>query len=83
MTGQVIRVIHDVDFAVMAGHEMSENGDDAILKLEEKHGTVIYVTGLVEDDPDAIIVFGAEDGETNFRVAFYKPYAQELSVMEK
>ena len=82
MNGKVIRVIHDVDFAVLNDQQPEYDDEgNAIVRLIDKHGTVVYIAGLVENNPDAIMTFGAEDGSNDYRVAFYKPFYYEMSVL--
>lgn len=81
MNGKVIRVIHDVDFAVLNEQPEFDDEGNAIMRLIDKHGTVVYIAGLVENNPDAIMPFGAEDGSNDYRVAFYKPFYDEMSVL--
>lgn len=43
---------------------------------EPQHGTVIYVTGLVEGDDDAVVALGAAAGSDEFRVVYHDGFIE-------
>ena len=69
---RIIKTIKNVDFSVLGDWDVY--GEDIGMKFEPKHGTVIYAAGIYEDDEDALMCLGAEDGSNEFRVAFYEPF---------
>lgn len=63
---KVHAAFYDVDFAVIGGYD---EGNDMI-QLKECHGTVLRVSGF--NGWKEQIYLGKEDGEDNFKLAFYR-----------
>lgn len=76
MEGRVIRIIRNVDFSVMEEYPFDGAKDGIGVRFERKHGTVLYVAGVVENDENALMCFGVEDGKTEGRIAFYKDFGK-------
>ena len=72
---RVIKIIRDVDFSILKDGEIDDN-DMVKMMFEPKHGTVIYIAGMFEDNEDALLCMGAEDGSTEFKVAFYRHFRE-------
>lgn len=70
---RVIKIIRDVDFSVLKSGEI-DNHDMCKLMFEPKHGTVIYVAGMVENNEDDLLCMGAEEGSTEFKIAYYEHF---------
>ena len=69
---RVIKVIRDVDFMEWPEAEEDsfiDKNDNIVIHFHEKHGTVIYLAGMCEDEDD-LVCMGSEDGK-NFRIAAY------------
>lgn len=69
---RIIKIIRDVDFSILNDNDENDN----IIKFEDKHGTVYYVAGLIEDDEDSLMCLGCEDGEKDLRFAFYDGFKE-------
>ena len=64
---RIIKIIRDVDFSVLKSGEI-DNHDMCKLMFEPKHGTVVYVAGMVENNEDDLLCMGAEEGSIEFNV---------------
>ena len=64
---RIIKIIRDTDFSILNDNDENYN----IIKFDDKHGTVYYVAGLIEDDEDALMCVGCVDGEKETRIAFH------------
>ena len=53
MGTRIIKVIEDVDFCFLGDWDMTD--ENLIMKFDPKHGTVIYVAGIIEGDPYSIM----------------------------
>lgn len=71
---RVIKAIRDVDFSVMDGYDF--DGDNVRIRYKPQHGTVVYIAGAVEGDEDSLICMGANDGSTEFKMAFYPDFLE-------
>lgn len=74
---RVIKVIRDVDFMEWPEAEEDsfiDKNDNIVIHFHKKHGTVIYLAGMFEDEDD-LVCMGSEDGK-NFRIAVYKPFLE-------
>lgn len=81
---RIIKIIRDVDFGVLKDStditdlyftsKTFSPSDSVEIEIETKHGTVIYVAGMVEGSEDSIICMGAEEGSHEYKIAFYKDY---------
>ena len=72
---RVIRIMRDVDFFVMGDSDVDD--ENIMVKMEPRHGTVIYVAGMVEDgDEDELVSMGAADGESEFHIAFEQKFVE-------
>lgn len=74
---RVIKVIRDVDFMEWPEAEEDsfiDKSDNIVIRFKKKHGTVIYLAGMFEDEDD-LACMGSEDGK-NFRMAVYKPFLE-------
>ena len=69
---RIIKSIENVDFSVLDDWDVTD--ENINMKFEPKHGTVIYVAGMIDGDEDSLMCLGAEDGSNEFRVAFYEPF---------
>ena len=69
---RIIKSIENVDFFVLDDLDVTD--ENINMKLEPKHGIVIYVAGMIDGDEDSLVCLGAEDGSNEFRVAFYEPF---------
>jgi len=59
---RVIKLIPDVDFAVLAKEDPFEiDEEEMAFRFIPKHGYVMYAAGLYEDDEDALMCLGSED----------------------
>ena len=74
MGTRIIKVIEDVDFCFLGDWDMTD--ENLIMKFDPKHGTVIYVAGIIDGDPNSLMSLGAEEGSTDFKVAFYAPFKE-------
>ncbi|MBQ2392085.1 MAG: hypothetical protein II306_10030 [Clostridia bacterium] len=72
---RVIKIIRDVDFSILKDGEIDDN-DMVKMMFEPKHGTVIYIAGMFEDNEDCLLCMGAEDGSTKFKVAYYEHFRE-------
>ena len=71
---RIIKVIENVDFAFLGDWDVTD--ENIVMKFDPKHGTVIYVAGMIEGDPNSLMSLGAETGSNDFRVAFYEPFKE-------
>ena len=71
---RIIKVIEAVDYCSLGAWDMTDH--NLIMKFDPKHGTVIYVAGIIEGDPNSLMSLGAEEGSTDFKVAFYAPFKE-------
>lgn len=72
---RIIKTIENVDFFVLDDSDDWDVTDENInIKLEPKHGIVIYIAGMIDGDEDSLMCLGAEDGSNEFRIAFYEPF---------
>ncbi len=62
----VIRMLKDVDFDLMTTSPEKKNVN---ITFETCHGTVIYVDEIIKGDDDAVMCFGAKDGEEEYKIA--------------
>ena len=74
---RVIMEIPDQDFGVII------NADDDNVELEQKHGTILLLTGAIQEDPDALMPFGVIGGEKDCRVAFWEPFSAYNELWQK
>lgn len=72
---RIIKIIRDVDFSVLKNGEI-DNHDMVTMMFEPKHGTIIYVAGMFKDNEDALFCMGAEEGSTEFKMAFYEHFRE-------
>lgn len=68
MNAEVVKIVHDVDFGVIE----KVNQTEETIEMKTVHGTVLYVKGLVQGDPDSLVTFGIADGEDAGRICFYR-----------
>ena len=71
---RIIKVIENVDFFFLDDWDITD--ENVKMKFDPKHGTVIYVAGIIEGDPNSLMSLGAEEGSTDFKVAFYAPFKE-------
>ena len=73
---RIIKVIENVDFAVIGDYDVTY--EECKVKCEQKHGTIIYVAGLVEENENTLMCLGAETGkeQLDFQVALYPPFLE-------
>ena len=71
---RIIKTIEDVDFATLGDYDVTD--ENICMKFDAKHGTVIYVAGMVNGDEDALVCLGAEGDSNEFSVAFYEPFKE-------
>lgn len=73
---RIIKVIEDVDFSTIGDYDITYG--ECKVKCEQKHGTIIYVAGLVEENENILMCLGAEPNEEklNFQVALYSPFLE-------
>ena len=71
---RIIKVIENVDFAFLGDWDVTD--ENIVMKFDPKHGTIIYVAGMIEGNPNSLMSLGAEEGSTDFKVAFYEPFKE-------
>ena len=64
---KVVMQIRDVDFGII------EEANEERIKIGKKHGDVLVVKGMIEDDPEGLMTLGIIEGENKAQIAFYKP----------
>lgn len=73
---RIIKVIEDADFSTIGDYDITYG--ECKVKCEQKHGTIIYVAGLVEENENVLMCLGAESNEEKliFQVALYPPFLE-------
>lgn len=75
---RIIKAIEDVDFGVVGDYDITYG--ECKFKCNQKHGTVIYVAGLVEENENILMCLGAEKGKDkehlDFQIALYPPFLE-------
>ena len=56
---RIIKVIEDVDFCFLGDWDMTD--ENLIMKFDPKHGTVIYVAGIIDGDHNSLMSLGTEE----------------------
>ena len=69
---RIIKSIENVDFFVLGDWDVTD--ENINMKLEPKHGIVIYVAGMIDGDEDSLVCLGAEDGSNDFSGALYETF---------
>ena len=64
---KIVKQIDDVEFGIV--DSMDEKG----IHIKKVHGDVLIVMEMVEGEPESLMTLGIAKGETNARLAFYKP----------
>lgn len=74
MDVEILMQIHNVDFGIIGSFK------DDMVRMDNVHGDVLVVKGMVEDDPEEIMTLGVVEGENVARIAFYK-HMDEIKAM--
>jgi len=79
---RVILEIENVDFGLLADPVIDPDGEIGY-PITKAHGNIVILAGMIEDEPDEIMVFGRTDGEEEYRVAVYGPFTDIQKMWRK